>query len=325
MDQVKVSKLKCDFSKLNQEMFFSLVDYRNNYFSSSDPEKIIEFYEGFENRDQLIKWMKERPKGISKIFEVEGNKEIIVVIPTADYEGKYAKQCRDNIFKGLHIIFVESGRDYYFNYAHNCNIGVKKAMTYNPKWVVVSNDDMYKIDDVKKLRESLTKLHDGCDIVFTNEGIYHSRDVLISTRTIRRNLVVCLIGRLERSRLRMEKKFKIELIIGTTLNYRRYLYKPIKRVRYTGAFGIFSRKFVQNCNYKLYNETYINGTEDIDLSLRIYSGRFKVEVIDYSIGDLIGQTIGPYNKTRRIRGLVNDCYFNHKVFATFNNFVINEN
>ena len=121
------------------------------------------------------------------------------------------------IFLGLHIIFVESGRDYYFNYAHNCNIGVKKAMTYNPKWVVVSNDDMYKIDDVKKLRESLTKLHDGCDIVFTNEGIYHSRDVLISTRTIRRNLVVCLIGRLERSRLRMEKKFKIELIIGSIL------------------------------------------------------------------------------------------------------------
>ena len=35
--------------------------------------------------------MKERPKGIANIHEVEGNKDIIVVIPTADYNGKYAK------------------------------------------------------------------------------------------------------------------------------------------------------------------------------------------------------------------------------------------
>ncbi|MEM3860085.1 MAG: hypothetical protein QW478_11905 [Candidatus Micrarchaeaceae archaeon] len=83
--------------------------------------------------------MKERPKGRAEIIEVEGDKEIIVVIPTADFNGKYAKECRENIFKGLHIIFVESGfpKDPYFNYAHNCNVGIKKAMEYNPKWIVV--------------------------------------------------------------------------------------------------------------------------------------------------------------------------------------------
>src|SRR5579875_2537075 len=90
-------------------LFFSLVDYRNNYFMSDDPKKIIEFYNGFENRDQLIEWMKARPKGVATIHEVEGDKDIIVVIPTADFNGKYAKECRENIFKGLHIVFVESG------------------------------------------------------------------------------------------------------------------------------------------------------------------------------------------------------------------------
>ena len=97
--------------------FFSLVDYRNNYFASDDPKKIMEFYDSFENKEQLIQWMKERQKGVSNIHKVDGDKDVIVVIPTADFNGKYASNCRDNIFKGLHIIFVEEGgrKDFYFN------------------------------------------------------------------------------------------------------------------------------------------------------------------------------------------------------------------
>jgi len=103
--------------------------------------------------------MRERQKGVSYIHEVEESKEIIVVIPTADFNGKYARACREEIFKGLHMVFVESGvGNFYFNYAHNCNIGIKKALEYNPKWIIVSNDDMYKIDDVTKLEDSLLKI-----------------------------------------------------------------------------------------------------------------------------------------------------------------------
>lgn len=122
------SGLSCPIEKSIRKLFFSLVDYRNNLFVSNDVNKIMEFYNGFKNKEQLIQWMKERPKGIVYIHEVEGNKDIIVVIPTADYNNKYAKACRDEIFKGLHIIFVESGKNnFYFNYAYNCNTGIKKG------------------------------------------------------------------------------------------------------------------------------------------------------------------------------------------------------
>ena len=77
------SKMRCEFEKTSPELFFSLVDYRNKLFTSNEPEKILEFYNGFDNRDQLIQWMKERPKGSSYIHEVEGHKDIIVVIHTA--------------------------------------------------------------------------------------------------------------------------------------------------------------------------------------------------------------------------------------------------
>ena len=108
---LNIGRLHCPIEYLQDELFFSLVDYRNNYFTSDDPNKIIEFYNGFENRDQLIRWMRERPKGVATIHEVGGDKDIIVVIPTADFSGKYAKECRENIFRGLQIVFVESGGD----------------------------------------------------------------------------------------------------------------------------------------------------------------------------------------------------------------------
>ena len=93
------SRLFCPITQYFGDLSFSLVDYKNNYFTSNDPNKIIEFYNGFENRDQLIQWMRERPKGVANIHEFEGDKDIIVVIPTADFNGKYAKECRENIFK----------------------------------------------------------------------------------------------------------------------------------------------------------------------------------------------------------------------------------
>ena len=184
------SRLFCPMERTMTKVFFSLVDYRNNYFTSDNPNRIIEFYNGFENRDQLIQWMKERPKGVANVHEVEGDKEIIVVITTADYNGKYAKECRENIFKGLHIIFVESGGkgDFYFDIAHNFNVGIKKAMDYNPKWVVVSNDDMHKIDDISILNNELKKLDpESLSMVYLFEAHYHSVTSRFSEARLTRN------------------------------------------------------------------------------------------------------------------------------------------
>ena len=298
-------------------LFFSLVDYRNNYFTSNDPNKIIEFYNGFDNREQLIQWMMERPKGLANIYEVEGDRDIIVVIPTADFNGKYARECRDNIFKGLHIIFVESGEvpDPYFNYAHNCNVGVKKAMEYNPKWVVVSNDDMYIIDDIVKLKLSLSKLpSDEQSVVFScKESRYHSRFVSISSRTHRRKLILFLMGKLERNRLIFEKKFKIQYVVGSTIGLYKLIYKPRIQFKYTGSFSVFSIGLIRKYNGVMLDETYVNGTEDLDQSWRFAQDNIGVKCVQYNIGDYIGGTIGNYNTLRRLRGLINDSYLNLKI------------
>ena len=323
---IQNNRLRCKFEKNNTVLSFSLVDYRNKLFTSNEPEKILEFYNGFDNRDQLIQWMKERPKGVSYIHEVEGDKDIIVVIPTADFNGKYAINCKENIFKGLHMIFVESGGkdDFYFNYAHNCNVGIKKAMEYNPKWVVVSNDDMYKIDETYFLKECLNKVDNEENILVNyspSEGI--SRIAALTEGNLLRKIYYSrLITRMRGKQfltygiLDLETKLKtryfpIDLgIFSHKLFHRRKLL--MKFIPFS-TFVILSGKYIKEMAGELFDETYINDSEDVDLAIRLsVETRINIVYIDYKIGSYIGSTLSG-GACRWLRSFAGISYLNYKI------------
>jgi hypothetical protein len=307
------SRLFCPLNRSMSELFFSLVDYRNNYFTSEDPDKIIEFYNGFKNSDQLIQWMRERPKGVVNIHEVDGDKDIIVVIPTADFNGKYAKECRENIFKGLHIIFVESGEvpDPYFNYAHNCNVGIRKAMEYNPKWIVLSNDDMNKIDHVKKLIIELNGISElEFDIAYLENKNKVVNLVRISLSTNKRRFFFRVMSRQTRIIIYLEKKFKIKYLVSPLKLYYSWLYDGQYNVPAIGDFAIFSTNLLSTTQF-LFDETYINGGEDVDASLSLYFKGCRYKTINYDIASISGGTIGKGG--RMLRDLSNLAYLNYKI------------
>ena len=322
-----ISRLRCPIGYVEEEFFFSLVDYRNNYFTSNDPNKIIEFYNDFQNRDQLIQWMKERPRGVSNIIEIDGNKDIVVVIPTADFNGKYAKECRDNIFNGLHIVFIESGGrgDFYFNFAHNVNVGIRKAMEYNPKWVVVSNDDMIKSDPMCKIKDQLLALdNEKYDAVFTLNGIKTATRTLICKFSVIGNIINSIITythiyklikndrMLFFATLQLMKKFRNEFVLKLDLNrFENILFKRLNSYYNFEAFGIFSARFI-NQSTNLLDETYINDYEDQDLSILINSVPERLAWIDYDIRGQHGMTIGQ-GINRKLRDVASLSYFNLKM------------
>jgi hypothetical protein len=326
---LNISCLYCPVQYLQEGIFFSLIDYRNNYFTSDDPNKIIEFYSGFENREQLLQWMRERPKGVAKIHEIDGDKDIIVVIPTSDFNGKFAKECRENIFKGLYIVFVESGGrgDFYFNFAHNVNVGIKKAMEYNPKWIIVSNDDMCKIDVVSILIEKLKMLDNrNINVVFTKPSNYHSHIV----RLAKPNLLFYLYLYIS------NKNFSIKLLGVTRTNDLKvtydqvpydskisYLFKKGYRFINYESFGIFSSNYIKSFNCELLDETFINAGEDVDLSLKLSLNPEKTATIDYKIGNYIGGTLG--NGTQRaLRTHAGRIYLNYKWDKIIDDLLVNK-
>ena len=313
----KISKLQ----DADSALFFSLVDYRNNYFTSDDPDKIIEFYNGFENRDQLIQWMEERPKGIANIHEVDGDKGIIVVIPTADFNGKQAKECKDNIFKGLHIIFVESGEmpDPYFNYAHNCNVGIRKAMEYNPKWVVVSNDDMRRIDEPQILKNNLMKFDpDEVDVLFTKESPdhYHSQPTYLGRpnsmgKILHRLLSIFRKGffSIAYTKENFTTKFCLNVVLLPKHKVIKLFFHKIKPIFVTESFTILSGVYAKANRGDILNESFCNGAEDWDLSFRIFYEFKKYNFIDYLIGEYTGGVLGA-GKNRALRDIANISLFN---------------
>jgi hypothetical protein len=290
----------------------------NNLFTSNDPEDILKFYDYFDDREQLIKWMRERPKGNYRIVEFnKENNDIIVVIPTMDVNGKFALNCRNEIFKGLHIIFVESGyNNYYFNYAHNCNAGIKKAIEYNPKWIIVSNDDMYKIDDISSLVEQLKNINEnkiGICYAYPPARYYSATNYISKIRKIR-YLINKFLPIDKKIPFEIKHKFNVNYIISGKGIINFFFYKRIFKYTDPISFMILSsnmtKEFFDHEGF-VFDPVYINCHEESDLAIRIHKSEWKITWINYKIGFYIGGSIGT-GLQRTIRDTIGAVYFSYK-------------
>ncbi|TMI68926.1 hypothetical protein E6H16_01035 [Candidatus Bathyarchaeota archaeon] len=296
----------------------------NRLLISSNPQDLIKFYSSFNDPKSLIDWMKNRPSGRAIIRPVDGNPDIVVVIPTADSNGKFASSCR-GIFRGLQIVFVESGvGDPYFNYSRNCNLGLSHALSYNPKWIVLSNDDVIQIDNISALVTGLSnKNHLTSDVVFAQPpGRHHSYSLgiarnsysmAIARSTYARNGLYALAGGYWRRQIQIEKKFHADFIIADQRARFSFLYKILFRFLNGAAFSIFNTNFVRKSHGKLFDETYINGVEDVDLFLQFANSNGHHSFVHFEIGTMTGASLGSWNITRRFRNIANEAYLNYKL------------
>ena len=147
------------------------LDELNRLFTSKNVDDVIKFYDHFDKPEQLIDWMKNRPSAPMKIYEVEGEKDLVVIIPTNNHNGQFAKNCKD-VFKGLQVVFVESNGP-FFNYARSCNYGFKYALKYKPKWIILSGHDVSNIEDISNLKYNLLKSTEY-DLLILNPKFWHS-------------------------------------------------------------------------------------------------------------------------------------------------------
>ena len=224
---------------------------------------------------------------------------------------------------------MESGspNDPYFNYAHNCNNGIKIALKYNPKWIVISNDDMIEVDDVDMLRRELMDLPDDVYFSFARQGWQMVVDWNLGKvnflgrisflLTPRRGKLLYLAKILE-----LRQKFEIEYVLVrskfTMTRWFEILYSKTKEsFTNSGFFNVIRSTYIRNLAGPLFDETFINGIEDIDLYFRISRNKIKTADINYRIENLIGKSLGSGIK-RSIKEICNETYFNQKTFKNEN-------
>jgi hypothetical protein len=136
-------------------------------YSSNDPREVERVYK-FSN-EEIMRWMRTRPSAKIEVKR-EANGDVVVVIPTKSVNSPLAREARE-VFKPLPVVFVESSGK-YFNYARSVNAGIERVMEYRPKWVVVSNDDVHKVDDAKKLVDALATTNRV--LVMARPSAYHT-------------------------------------------------------------------------------------------------------------------------------------------------------
>ena len=130
-------------------------NYLYDLLFSKDVNEILKFYDNMQTPIDIVKFLKNIPNEPKRnILTVEGDTDIVIVVPTLDFNRNYAKHCRQ-IFKGQQMIFLESKDKIpykFFNYGKTLNMGLNYALRYKLKWVIFCSDDVYKIDEFKKLK-----------------------------------------------------------------------------------------------------------------------------------------------------------------------------
>ncbi|TRM84012.1 hypothetical protein DJ522_05520 [Sulfolobus sp. F3] len=270
-------------------------------------ERVYQF-----DRDSIIKWMKNRPSAEIKVIKDNTENDVVVVIPTMDVNSGRARQAK-SIFSPLPIVFVES-RGKFFNYARSVNLGVLKAIESHPKWVVISNDDMHKVDNATKLIDELSTATKG--MVLASPSSYHTYRVSIVKPISDFVRVMHIIGKIFHlppaevygyllnkygENLKIKHVVLINSMVGPFIKLSGEI---IDSFLNAGSFLILNRRVI---NGKVFDETFINGYEDVYLSMKM---REDLEIIKFRINEDRGSSLG-FNKIRFLKLFVNEVYMNY--------------
>ena len=243
-----------------------------------------------------------------KTQEVEGDKYAVVVIPTKDAEGKWAKTDLE-IFKGLHMVFVVNDKG-TFNYAQAINYGVAKALRHSPKWIIISNDDVYGIDAISKLIGELRQSESYDTLFFPNSTTYSNKVVIAKPRVQR--IIRKLRGGWRAEYQGIMDKLGIDYEVLDLKNrgfvYANILYNIVINIpNHQGCFIVLNTDYIRNeLEGRVFDETFYNGHEDTALAFKLAKAKCKNS--NFNIGNEVGGSLG-IGVDRIFWELANEAYF----------------
>ena len=117
-------------------------EFLKNLYYHGTVSDLTVFYNHFHSIEELLEFFRSLPKGPVHLhqFNVADSVNVICVVPTPDVKDENTVK----FIKGMSpisIVAVESSGP-FFNFAHSMNIGIEEALKKQPKWIILSNNDI---------------------------------------------------------------------------------------------------------------------------------------------------------------------------------------
>ena len=310
-------------------------------WENSTPASLLKFYASQPSLDDLVRFVKTRPKPKLALLKERWSADmsVIVVIPTENSSSNLASNAR-RVFDPLPVLFVEASGP-LFNYSYSVNSGTDEALKESPDWIIISNDDMFLVDSISKLSRQLRAMDKvETSVVFASPDTagtpHHTHPCVISPAPFDlfppiqfgRDLTYSYF-RTAYFRKALLRKYRVQMV-PLLLGVRRDKLRPVaefyksigflsSRLRRTETFyacGDFIAVKASVLRKMSFDEGFINGYEDVDFSYRATMSQ-EWAVSDFRIGSVGSASLGKQTSRGQVgplRSVMNLAYFYWKHF-----------
>ena len=297
-------------------------DEKEWLYENLSKENFLEFYNSFNSVKDFINFLRsrKRPKiNIFKIMPDEGS-EITAVIPTSSIESKLVKLQIEKL-KGINMVFVESGGP-YFNFSYSMNVGISEAIRLNSKLIMLSNDDVLPAEYLTHFQMEVLKNDMDYDILIptivnNQQPVSPMQKVFSQTRLVEyiisRNYMrfiytsevfsYCrsLLGKLNiynspdifkyiilRDQDPLISKNRIDRVDLILKRIFEKLHPPLVELNNIQPISFVKAGLLKD---ERFDETFVNGGEDTDLSIRLANKGVKVGYIKNHFQNIGGDSL----------------------------------
>lgn len=283
----------------------------------------LQFYNSFDSVTELIKFLRSRERADVQIFQTvsEDKSEISAVVPTKSIESKFVKTLSEKL-RGINIIFVESGGP-LFNFSYSMNIGIREAIRMKSKFIMLSNDDIFPLNSIKGLQDEVVANSEKYDIfiptVFSDKEYLSPRQNIYRQSRFTEHIIskrfISLISpsNISISSRELVTKLKIYndpsvlkyiILRDSDPTFRKYqslslgnimelvvrkFNKPIVEMNNVQPVSIIKADLLK---LEKFDESFVNGGEDTDLSIRLAIKGAKVYYLKEKFQNVGGYSLG---------------------------------
>lgn len=281
-------------------------------YSSLGSNNYINFYSSFSGIEELIDFLLRRGRSQVSIYKknFSGSKEVIVVTACSSVNDKITREFVDGM-GAFPMIVAESGGE-LFNFSVSMNAAIKEALSYSPKYVIISNNDLTPLANSELLLQEIRNkgnfrfgiprvMVDGKHISSIQSVFHENRMMQVLPYFFRYFtpsyfLYINLRYSLKQIPFYNEHFItKYYIVRNGTMAY-----------KISNAFApILGKKIIDICNLQpisivesslleqeIFDETFVNGGEDTDLSIRFAIRNVKPVFLEFPFRNIGGASLG---------------------------------